>query len=94
YGGAFTLTLFGIRFVVSRVSTFRSPITEDRNLILFTIAQGLTPAVLAVSTFTYGLPNAPIYLALTLAVILYTNIITVGMPIVAKMGQRSAVLKT
>ncbi|MGI0085024.1 MAG: cation:proton antiporter, partial [Nitrososphaerales archaeon] len=33
YGGAFTLTLFGIRFVVSRVSTFRSPISEDRNLI-------------------------------------------------------------
>jgi cell volume regulation protein A len=91
YGGIFTLTMFGIRFVASRISTFRSSMSEDKNLILFTMAQGLTPAVLAVSTFSFGLSYAPIILALTLAVILYTNVITIGAPIMGRMGRKKRV---
>jgi cell volume regulation protein A len=93
YGGIFTMVLFGIRLGASRLSTLRSSIIEDRNLILFTMAQGLTPAVLAVSTFTYSLPNAPIYLGLTLAVILYTNLITVAVPFIARMRSSLTILK-
>ena len=77
YAGIFTLALFGIRFLASTLSTAGSPLEGDRNIVLFTIAQGLTPAVLAVSAITYDVPNSQIILAVTLAVILYTNIITI-----------------
>ena len=84
YAGIFTLALFGIRFLASTLSTAGSPLEGDRNIVLFTIAQGLTPAVLAVSAITYNVPNSQIILAVTLAVILYTNIITIGSSIIAK----------
>ncbi len=85
YGGIFTLALLGIRFVASVISTVRSPLEADRNIILFTVAQGLTPAVLAVTALTDNVQNSPLILALTLAVILYTNIITIGSSVAARM---------
>ena len=84
YGGIFTVALLGIRFVASALSTIRSPLEHDRNIILFTIAQGLTPAVLAVTAVTDNVQNSSIILALTLAVILYTNIITIGSSVAAR----------
>lgn len=84
YGGIFTLALLGIRFVASVISTVRSPLEADRNIILFTVAQGLTPAVLAVTALTDNVQNASLILALTLAVILYTNIITIGSSVAAR----------
>jgi potassium/hydrogen antiporter len=84
YGGLFTALLFVIRLGATRVSTMRSVISSERNIMLFAMAQGLTPAVLAVSTLTFGIPEAPIIVAITLAVILYTNIIAIGAPLAAR----------
>ncbi len=90
YGGLFTFALFTIRFVASTLSTMRSPLESDRNIILFTMAQGLTPAVLAVTAVTANLPDSQLILAITLAVILYTNVITIGASVIAR-SQRNAI---
>jgi Na+:H+ antiporter len=91
YGLVFTSLLFGLRFVSSRVSTMQSSMWQEKNLILFTMAQGLTPAVLAVSTYTYLPATAPEYLALTLSVILFTNLVTIGAPIISRWANRQVV---
>ncbi|MDH2899998.1 MAG: cation:proton antiporter [archaeon] len=94
YGALFTLALFALRFLASRISTFKSSFKPERNLILFTMAQGLTPAVLAVSTVSFGVPDASMILSLALAVILYTNILTMGSPIFARLGRKAVRLSS
>ena len=89
YGALFTLALFALRFLASRISTFKSSFKPERNLILFTMAQGLTPAVLAVSTVSFGVPDGSMILSLALAVILYTNILSIGTPIFARLGRKA-----
>jgi hypothetical protein len=84
YGGIFTGLIFIIRFAATRVSTLKSIMDREKNIMLFTMAQGLTPAVLAVSTLIYNIPEALIIVALILAVILYSNIIDVGAPLAAR----------
>jgi hypothetical protein len=67
YGGLFTALLLVTRFVAARLSTARSIIKTERNVILFAMAQGLTPVVLAFSTLTLGIPESPVIVTLTLS---------------------------
>ena len=75
-GLAIVVILMFSRYIASSVSTFRSDLARDRNLILIACAQGTTPATLAILALSYGLPLASSFLALVTYVIIFTNIIT------------------
>ncbi len=84
-GAALLLILLFSRFIASSISTYKSDMVKDKKSILISLAQGLTPATLAILALEYGIPQANTFLILVTYVIIFTNIITtVGTFIVLK----------
>jgi cell volume regulation protein A len=69
-------TLLSTRFVATRVSTFKSELSQERKTIVLMCAQGLTPATLAVLAVTLQLPLADTFLNIVTYVIILTNVVT------------------
>jgi cell volume regulation protein A len=86
---SFSSLFFGLEFgaiilvilIVSRIlavtaSTYKSDMVKDKLPILISLAQGLTPATLAILALEYGIPHANTFLVLVTYVIILTNIVT------------------
>ena len=75
-GILFLLVLLAGRFVATRVSTFKSELSNQRSVILLMCAQGLTPATLAILAVSLQVPLADTFLNVVTYVIILTNIVT------------------
>jgi NhaP-type Na+/H+ or K+/H+ antiporter len=64
------------RFGAVKVSTIKSDLAEDKKILTFMCALGLTPATLAILTVSYGLPLADTIVNVVTYVIIFTNVIT------------------
>jgi potassium/hydrogen antiporter len=69
-------SLLTIRFLATRVSTFRSELSTHRREILLMCAQGLTPATLAILAVSLQVPMADTFLNVVTYVIILTNVAT------------------
>ena len=80
FGLAAGLAILGIllfsRFIAVSVSTYKSDMVKDKLQIFISLAQGLTPATLAILALEYGIPQANTFLVLVTYVIILTNIVT------------------
>jgi NhaP-type Na+/H+ and K+/H+ antiporters with a unique C-terminal domain len=72
----FLAVLLFSRFAATRVSTFRSELSEERRLIVMMCAQGLIPATLAILAVTFELPLANTFVNIVTYVIILTNVVT------------------
>lgn len=68
--------LLAIRYLVTSISTWKSPIASDRAAIAGMCALGLTPALLSLIPLQYNLPNSNLYVIIITNLIILTNIIT------------------
>jgi len=75
-GIMFTVVLLMTRFGAVRISTAKSDLAQDKRIITFMCALGLTPATLAILTISYGLPLSDTLVNVVTYVIIFTNIIT------------------
>ncbi len=75
-GSAITLILLASRFIAVSISTYNSSMVKDKNKILISIAQGVTPITLAVLAFEEGIPKANTILTLVAYIVILTNVIT------------------
>ena len=80
FGLAAGLAILGIllfsRFIAVSISTYKSDMVKDKLPIFISLAQGLTPATLAILALEYGIPQANTFLVLVTYVIILTNIVT------------------
>ena len=80
FGLAAGLAILGIllfsRFIAVSISTYKSDMVKDKLPIFISLAQGLTPATLAILALEYGIPQADTFLVLVTYVIILTNIVT------------------
>jgi NhaP-type Na+/H+ or K+/H+ antiporter len=74
------LAILGIlllsRFIAVSISTYKSDMVKDKLPIFISLAQGLTPATLAILALEYGIPQANTFLVLVTYIIILTNIVT------------------
>lgn len=70
------VVLLAVRFVATRISTYRSELDSERRTILLMCAQGLTPATLAILAVSLQIPLANTFLNIVTYVIILTNIVT------------------
>lgn len=79
-GLGYSLPLVGIllflRYIITPISTWRSPMASDKGTIVFMCALGLTPALLSIIPLQYNLPNAQTYPLIVTNATILTNIIT------------------
>ncbi len=80
FGMAAGLAILGIlllsRFIAVSISTYKSDMVKDKLPIFISLAQGLTPATLAILALEYGIPQANTFLVLVTYIIILTNIVT------------------
>jgi cell volume regulation protein A len=67
--------LLAVRFVATRVSTFRSELRKERRVIMLMCAQGLTSATLAILAVSLQIPMADTFLNIATYIIILTNIV-------------------
>jgi NhaP-type Na+/H+ or K+/H+ antiporter len=67
--------LLSVRFVATRVSTFRSSLVEERGVITTMCAQGLTLASLAILAVSLQIPLGDTFLNVATYVIILTNVV-------------------
>ncbi len=75
-GGSFLLILMVSRYLALSVSTFKSEMRKDIVAIFISLAQGVTPATLAILAVSYNIMDANTFLTITAYVIILTNIVT------------------
>jgi cell volume regulation protein A len=75
-GTVILFLLLLVRFVATRASTFKSPLSSENRTILLMCAQGLTPATLAILAVSLQLPHADTFVNIVTYVIILTNIVT------------------
>ncbi len=75
-GLALVLILMLSRYLAVNVSTLKSDIAKDKKIIFASMAQGLTPATLAILSINYGIQHANLFLTYVTYVIIITNIVT------------------
>lgn len=83
------VVLLSIRFVATRVSTYRSELNNDRRVITLMCAQGLTPATLSILAVSLQIPLANTFLSIITFVIVLTNIVTTVGSILNMQEQKS-----
>lgn len=76
FGAIILVILLASRFIAVYASTFKSDMVKDKFPILISLAQGLTPATLAILALEDGIPQANTFLILVTYVIIFTNIVT------------------
>jgi cell volume regulation protein A len=79
YGTILSIILLAMRILATYISTLRSPLKSERNIITIAMSRGLSEAVLSVIFLNYGLPHSTFFQDIAFLVIILTNIIcTVG----------------
>jgi len=76
YSLPLTCILLLLRYPITSISTWRSPMASDKRTIVFMCALGLTPALLSIIPLQYNLPNAHAYPLIVTNTIILTNVIT------------------
>ena len=85
--GILGILLFS-RFIAVSISTYKSDMKKDRTAILISLAQGLTPATLAILALEDGIPQASTFLVIVTYVIILTNIVTTIGAVMVLKGQK------
>jgi len=75
-GVPIVLLLLLARYLVVSVSTWRCPMSSDRNVIIGMFALGLTPALLSFILLQYDLPNAYLFSIIVTNITIITAVIT------------------
>ncbi len=75
-GILFLVVLLVVRFAATRISTYKSELSNERRAIILMCAQGLTPATLAILAVSLQIPLAGTFLNIVTYVIILTNIVT------------------
>jgi cell volume regulation protein A len=75
-GILFLVVLLAVRYVATRVSTYKSELINERRAIMLMCAQGLTPATLAILAISLQIPLAATFLDIITYIIILTNIVT------------------
>lgn len=65
-----------LRYIAATLATFRSQMSMDKATITVMSGQGLAHAALSLVPLQFGLPNAFVYVAVVINVIILTNIVT------------------
>ncbi len=82
-GLTISLLLHGTRYVAVKVGTWRSPLASDLPAIGLIVGKGAAAAAMSTIPLAYGLPNTDMFTSIALNVILFTNIISVVLPLAA-----------
>lgn len=95
WGVILSFLLLFIRFGAVRLATIRSPLREERSVMIPVLTRGLVAAILATMPMQYGLLYADLYLNITLVVIIMTAIFcTVGVFALSRKGIEEPAFKT
>ena len=78
-----SILLHATRFVAVAISTWRSPMASDRSIMGFVVGKGAASAIVSTLPYALGLPNTDIFAGIAINVILFTNIISIILPIIA-----------
>jgi len=70
------IILLAVRYSITSISTWKSPMASDRAIITGMCALGLTPALLSLIPLQYNLPNSNLYTIIITNLIILTNILT------------------
>ena len=70
------LLLHATRFIVVKITTFKSPLASDYRIMGVIVGKGVAAATMSTLPLAYNLPNASIFSSIALNVILFTNVIS------------------
>ena len=92
FGLEFGAVILGVlliaRTIAVYVSTHKSDMVKDRIPIFISLAQGLTPATLAILALEDGIPQATTFLILVTYVIIFTNVVTTAGAFISLRGKK------
>ncbi len=92
FGLEFGAVILGVlliaRMIAVYVSTHKSDMVKDRIPIFISLAQGLTPATLAILALEDGIPQATTFLILVTYVIIFTNVVTTAGAFISLRGKK------
>jgi len=80
-GLGISLLLHFSRFITVGVGTIGSPLRNDFPAIGVIVGKGVAAAAMSTLPLAYNLPNATIYTSIALNVILFTNVISILLPL-------------
>ena len=80
-GFGISLLLHFSRFITVGVGTIGSPLRSDFPAIGVIVGKGVAAAAMSTLPLAYNLPNATIYTSIALNVILFTNVISILLPL-------------
>ena len=76
-----SLLLHFSRFITVSIGTIGSPLRNDFPAIGVIVGKGVAAAAMSTLPLAYNLPNATIYTSIALNVILFTNVISILLPL-------------
>ena len=82
-GLAISILLHTTRYLAFKIGTVRSPLKSDLPAIGLIVGQGVAAAAMSTLPLAYGLPNAAFYTSIALNVLLFTNILSIALPLLA-----------
>ena len=83
-GLSVSLLLHFSRFLAVNLGTIKSSLREDFPAIGVVVGKGVTAAAMSTLPLAYGLPNAAFYTSIALNVILFTNVLSILLPILLR----------
>lgn len=82
-GLVISILLHVTRYLSFKIGTFKSPLRSDLPAIGLIVGQGVAAAAMSTLPLAYGLPNAAFYTSIALNVLLFTNILSIILPLLA-----------
>lgn len=93
-GLAISFLLHATRLIAVKIGTWRSTLASDLPVIGLIVGKGVASAAMSTLPLVHGLPNASVFSSIALNVILFTNIISIILPIwIARSSTRKRVRK-
>jgi cell volume regulation protein A len=87
-GLVISLLLHGARYIAVKLGTWRSSLASDLPAIGLIVGKGAASAAMSTLPLAYGLPNTAMFSSIALNVILFTNIISIILPLLVSHPQR------
>jgi len=82
FGLAISFLLHMARLLAVKIGIVGSPLTSDFPAIGLIVGKGVASAAMSTLPLAYGLPNATFYTSIALNVILFTNLISILLPLI------------
>ncbi len=80
-GLAISILLHITRYLAFKIGTIRSPLKSDLPEIGLIVGQGVAAAAMSTLPLAYDFPNAAFYTNIALNVLLFTNILSIALPL-------------